>query len=192
VYAFLRPTEVVDWEHPLVRERAESLLREAEGEPLRCAEIAFEWVRDRIPHSFDGFYGERVACRASEVIEAGTGICYAKSHLLAALLRANGIPSGFCYQRCRWDEGGFCLHGLNAVHLPEFGWYRIDARGNKPGVDARFAPPVERLAFEWKDEGERLFPDILPEPLPAVVAALRAAPTVDALRGMLPDAETLS
>ncbi len=56
------------------------------------------------------------------------------------------------------------LHGLNAVHLPEFGWYRIDPRGNKPGVDAQFSPPVERLAFPVVFPEERLFPEILADP----------------------------
>lgn len=65
-----------------------------------------------------------------------TGFCYAKSHLLAALLRANGIAAGLCYQRLSVNGGGtpYCLHGLNAVFLKDFGWYRVDARGNKPGI----------------------------------------------------------
>jgi len=36
-----------------------------------------------------------VTCKASDVLIYGTGYCYAKSHLLAALLRANAIPAGF-------------------------------------------------------------------------------------------------
>ena len=35
-----------------------------------------------------------------------------------------------------------------AAHLGKTGWYRIDPRGNKPGIDAQFTPPVEQLAFE--------------------------------------------
>jgi transglutaminase-like putative cysteine protease len=71
-----------------------------------------------------------VTCSASQVLLHGTGFCYAKGHLLAALLRANAIPVGSCYQRLRIDGTGppFCLHGFNSVHLPAIGWYRIDAR----------------------------------------------------------------
>jgi transglutaminase-like putative cysteine protease len=36
---------------------------------------------------------------------------------------------------------------LNALYLPDYGWYRVDARGNKPGVAAEFCPPTEKLAF---------------------------------------------
>ena len=47
------------------------------------------------------------------------------------------------------------LHGLNAIWLAEFGWYRVDARGGKPGIATRFAPPVEQLAFEPRLGRER-------------------------------------
>jgi hypothetical protein len=60
------------------------------------------------------------------------------------------------------------LHGLNAVHLSQWEWYRIDPRGNKPGIDAQFSPPVEQLAFKLNFPEERMFPDILPDPLPIV------------------------
>ena len=76
---------------------------------------------------------------------------------------------------------------MNAVCLPQFGWYRIDARGNKPGVDAQFHPPLEQLAFRLKLAEERAFPEILSDPLPVVVNALRAHPTWDAVLANLPD-----
>ncbi|MBI2949982.1 MAG: hypothetical protein HYY23_20300 [Verrucomicrobia bacterium] len=46
-------------------------------------------------------------------MEHRAGFCYAKSHLLAALLRARGIPAALCYQRLAFDAAGsaFCLHG---------------------------------------------------------------------------------
>lgn len=135
-------------------------------------------------------------CIASEVLNEGTGYCYAKSHLLAALLRANGIPARFCYQRLSIHDNGApdSLHGLNAIHLPQYGWYRIDARGNKPGVNAQFNPPAEQLAFRLNFPEERLFPEILPNPLPVVVNALRTHATWDTMLANLPDwpASTLS
>jgi transglutaminase-like putative cysteine protease len=148
----------------------------------------FEWVRDSIQHSAD-FQRNPVTCSASEVLASGTGYCYSKSHLLAALLRANRIPAGFCYQRLSIDEAGapYSLHGLNATHLPEFGWYRVDSRGNKLGVNAQFSPPAEQLAFRLSLSEERDFPEILPDPLTVVVTALRKYPTWDALYKNLPD-----
>ncbi|MEQ1885776.1 MAG: transglutaminase family protein [Bryobacteraceae bacterium] len=186
---FLESTEIIDWTHPLVRSKA-SELAQGVDQPLEIARRCFEWVRDNIQHSSD-FQRNPVTCTASEVLVHRTGYCYAKSHLLAALLRANGLPAGFCYQRLSVNDTGapFCLHGLNAVYLTDFGWYRIDSRGNKPGVDAQFAPPVEQLAFRLNLPEERTFPEILAKPLPVVIEALRRYSTWDELLRNLPDWE---
>ncbi len=121
----------------------------------------------------------------------GSGFCYAKSHLLAALLRANGIPAALCYQRlsCNDDGTEFCLHGLNAIHLPNVGWYRVDARGNRADVDARFTPPLERLAFPTSATGEADIPGLFADPLPVIVNALTSHATADELCKHLPDLE---
>jgi len=184
---FLRATEVIDWTHPSVLSKA-SELAEGTADIHEIVRRCFEWVRDSIQHSAD-FQRNPVTCYASEVLAFGTGYCYAKSNLLAALLRANRIPVGFCYQRLSIYEAGapYCLHGLNAVHLAEFGWYRVDSRGNKPGVSAQFSPPAERLAFRPSSAEGRDFPEILPDPLPVVVTALRTYSTWDGLFKNLPD-----
>ena len=83
---------------------------------------AFEYVRDSISHSAD-IQGNIVTCKASEVLRTKEGICYAKSHLLAALLRCNQIPTGFCYQRLILDDETapyLIIHGLNAVYIEKF------------------------------------------------------------------------
>ena len=87
--------------------------------------------------------------------------------------------------------GAYCLHGLNAVHLPEIGWYRLDARGNKAGVDAQFCPPREALAFAVLDPSERNLPEIWGEPLPMVVNALTRYTTYEQVLQHLPDIELL-
>ncbi|MGZ4994365.1 MAG: transglutaminase domain-containing protein, partial [Methylobacter sp.] len=121
------------------------------------------------------------------------GYCYAKSHLLAALLRAKAVPAGLCYQRLTVESNGppYCLHGLNAVYLEQYGWYRIDARGNKPGVVAEFSPPTENLAFSIVDGLERDFPEIWAEPLPLVVRVLTVNKTVEQVFENLPDVEIM-
>jgi transglutaminase-like putative cysteine protease len=187
---FLRATEVIDWTEPNVLDLARSLAAGRE-DPLEVSHVCFEWVRDEIRHCMDDGRDE-LTCAASEVLRAGTGFCYAKSHLLVALLRANGIPAGLCYQRLARDARGiaFVLHGLAAVQLPELGWYRVDPRGNKTGVDAQFTPPVERLAFPTELPEEFLFPGIYPDPAPPVVEVLRSGVPATSLRGRLPDPKT--
>jgi transglutaminase-like putative cysteine protease len=186
---FLAPSTYIDFETSDVRATARRLAAGASSE-LDVARACFEFVRDTIRHSSD-FRLNPVTCKASDVLRHGTGYCYAKSHLLAALLRANGIPAGLCYQRLSVGTGGapYCLHGLNAVYLKDFGWYRIDARGNKPAIDARFAPPVEYLAFAVREREERMLPEIWAEPLSVVVDALERHATWDQVQANLPDVE---
>lgn len=184
---FLRNTDIIDWKNSEVLNRAKKLSK-ATNDTEKIAKICFKFVRDEIHHSYD-YQTNPVTCRASEVLSNKTGYCYAKSHLLAALLRANQIPAGFCYQRLSIYENGapYCLHGFNAVYLPKIGWYRIDARGNKDGVNAQFTPPKERLAFaiNWPEEVD--CKKVFSEPLPAVVKALQYHKTWDELLNNLPD-----
>ena len=185
--AYLAASAAIDCDHPAVARKAAELKAEA-ADACGLVRASFAFVRDQIRHSWDFRQGP-VTCKASDVLTHGTGYCYAKSHLLAALLRANGIPAGLCYQRLSLSGHGapFCLHGLNAVLLPAFGWYRLDPRGNKPGVAAAFCPPKEALAFSASAPGEFDLPEIWAEPLPVVVRALESAPDVEALYASLPD-----
>ena len=182
---YLQVSEVIDWQHPQILELAQQI---ALGNKTAIAQACFEWVRDEIHHSFD-YQQNPITCRASEVLHYKTGYCFAKSHLLAALLRANQIPAGFCYQRLSIDDRGapYSLHGFNAIYLPEIGWYRVDPRGNKTGVDAQFTPPQEQLAFQIQFPEEMDFPAILAEPLPVVIEALRSQNTWDKMLRNLPD-----
>lgn len=186
---YLENSEHIDWQHPAVLAQAARL---AGGAQEAVARRCFEFVRDTIKHSLD-YRLNPVTCKASDVLLHGTGYCYAKSHLLAALLRAHRIPAGLCYQRLKIEPGGalYSLHGLNAVHLAPYGWYRIDSRGNKPGVDAAFSPPQEKLAFAIAEAGEKDFPEILSEPLACVVRALTENETFEQVLAALPDRETL-
>ena len=189
---FLRSTDIIDWRHPGVTAKARELSMKGTA-PAAIAKSCFEWVRAAIRHIGD-FNIATVACSASEVLGTASGVCYAKSHLLAALLRANRIPAGFCYQRLSIDDSGppFCLHGLTAVHLPGTGWYRLDPRGNNDTVNARFDPPREVLCYRPHLPGEADLPEIWPDPLPVVIEALRTHRTKDELWVNLPDVSLIN
>lgn len=185
--SYLSSTEVIDWQHPDILETANRLSvghETIEG----IAKACFEWVRDEIRHSYD-YQVNPVTCRASDVLKYKTGYCYAKSHLLAALLRANSIPAGFCYQRLSIHDNGapYSLHGFNAVYLPEIGWYRVDPRGNRVGVNAQFTPPREQLAFAIQFPEEADFKNIFAAPLAGVVEALKTNKTWNEMLRNLPD-----
>ncbi len=185
--SYLQASEIIDWQHPTILELAKKVAASHETTE-GIAKACFEWVRDEIKHSYD-YQMNPVTCRASDVLKYRTGYCYAKSHLLAALLRANTIPSGFCYQRLSVHDDGepYSLHGFNAVYLPKVGWYRIDARGNRKDVNAQFTPPKEQLAFRIQFPEEADLTNIFSEPLPVIVEVLQAYNTWDDMLRSLPD-----
>lgn len=189
---YLAQTPFVDFQNPDLLAKAVSLTA-LHSTSLEKAKALFEFVRDQIPHSYDQ-KKTKITGPASEVLAQGHGICFAKSNLLAALCRAVGIPTGFCYQKLVFDDDApvrfFTLHGLNAVYLEEpQKWIRLDARGNKPGVNAQFSLTEEQLAFPVRPElGEVDYPEIFAEPNVAIVTCLTAAKNWDfeALDRMLP------
>jgi hypothetical protein len=183
---YLASTEYIDWKTPDILAKAK-VLADGSTDIEEITRHCFEFVRDEIKHSND-YKLNPVTYRASDVLEHRTGYCYAKSHLLAALLRANKIPAGLCYQRLTiTDVPPFCLHGLNAVYLEKFGWYRLDPRGNKDGVTAEFCPPIEKLAFPIVTPGESDLPEIWSEPLPLIIDALKRGKTYLEVANSLPD-----
>ncbi|MGL4995946.1 MAG: transglutaminase-like domain-containing protein [Deefgea sp.] len=174
---FLRASDVLDYAHPAVAALAQQL---AADSVLETAKSCFNWVRDEIEHCID-FQREEITVSASQALLVGTGFCFAKSHLLAALLRANGVACGFGYQRLILSGAlpPYCLHGFVVVHLPDHGWYRCDARGNfKLGINCQFDPPHENLAYPIQYAGECTYPEIWAEPLPQLIEQLQRLDSV--------------
>ena len=176
--AYLSESHYIDWKDGRILQKAEQLLAISMNH-IDLMKQTYHYVRDQIRHSWDA-RDSLVTVTASDVIREGTGICYAKANLLAALLRANHIPAGICYQRLTLGDTpdtGYCVHALNAVYLADLDkWIRIDARGNKPGVEAEFIPGQERLAFSIRPElGEIDYPEIYPEPLPITMEVLESS-----------------
>jgi transglutaminase-like putative cysteine protease len=170
--AYLAADPVIEHHHPLVRREAARLRGDTAADSARAA---YSFVRDGIRHSRD-IDRWSAACTASEVLAAGDAICHGKSHLLVALLRAQGIPAGLCYQRLGGDRpGDFFVHGLVAIEL-DGRWLRLDARGNRPGIDARFSLDGERLAYPVDPSlGEIDYPVVHAAVPPALLTALADA-----------------
>ncbi len=170
---YLKETEIIDFSNKEIQDLAKSLSKDCTSDE-EIAKKTFLYVRDEIRHVGD--YKLNInTCKASDVLKHKAGWCYAKSHLLTALLRANGIPTALCYQRLSCSEyikDIYCLHGLNSVYLKNHGWYRVDSRGNKEGVTAKFNPPFESLAFEI-GENEFDIDEVYSEPLHEIVDFLQ-------------------
>lgn len=186
---YLKCDSVIDFDNGAIIETADALSEKADSD-LDYARRAYEFVRDRISHSAD--IGEdRITISASEVLSYGHGICFAKSHLLAALLRYKSIPAGFCYQKLILDDESapfLVYHGLNGVYLEECDkWIRLDARGNRNGIDAQFEIDEEQLAYPIRAEkGEEDGLIIYPSPDAKVLDQLKASQTRSKLWDNLP------
>lgn len=187
---YLQSDPIVDWQTPAVHQKALELTASLADE-VDKAQCLYEWVRDNISHSADANL-DIVTCTASEVLQHGTGICFAKSHLLAALLRAVNIPAGFCYQVLRRDppvDNEPVLHGFNAIYLAPLGkWIRVDARGNSNGVNAQFSLQKEQLAFAMDPAADEfIYEAIFAAPVRSVVERLKMYETLGELWEDLPE-----
>ena len=181
---YLVSDTVVDWNNPDVLQKAHELTQSISGE-VDKARCLYEWVRDTIPNSNDAEI-DILTCTASEVLQYGTGICFSKSHLLAALLRAVNIATGFCYQVLRLDppiDNDPVLHGFNAIYLTTLGkWLRVDARGNTKGVNAQFSIKKEQLAYAMDPSADEfIYETIFAAPVSSVVDRLKMYNTVTEL-----------
>ncbi len=186
---YLEVSDIIDYTSKEISDMADSLFSALKN-PFDYIKNVYEYVRDRIFHSAD--VGEdAITCSASEVLATGHGICFAKSHLLAALLRKKGIPCGFCYQKLILDDETapiLIYHGLNGVYLDAYKkWIRLDARGNKESVNAQFSIEKEQLAFSIRPEkGEEDGFVVYPEPDVEVLRVLRENRTRTELWNDLP------
>lgn len=179
---------VIQFNTPLIQKEIKAITSKTDSLKER-AKLAFEFARDEIQHSFDSEVCKVVTINAEDAIEKKEGICFAKAHVLASLLRGMGIPTGFCYQRKYNPKAGFVLHGLNAIYLENTGWFRVDPRGNKPGIDSEFSTDVEQLAYPIDtSKGEVDYPNVFPEPLSEVVTAMQNSENVRELFYKRPEA----
>ncbi len=92
VEQYLSPTEIIDCDHPEVRDFAERKLGDAADAVDRAVRLYYA-VRDEI--WYDPYYPFYLPehYRASNVLRGGRGFCIPKASLLCAAGRAGGIPS---------------------------------------------------------------------------------------------------
>ena len=190
ISAYLKEDEVIDFNKSIITQLADKLYKISDSE-ISYIKYVYEFVRDNISHSAD-INEDVITCSASEVLTARHGICFAKSHLLAALLRCKAVPTGFCYQKLILDDDTapyLIYHGLNGVYLNEYKkWIRLDARGNKEGVNAQFSINKEQLAFPVRSEkGEEDGFIIYPDPDVKIIEKLNNNKTRTELWYNLPD-----
>lgn len=176
---FLKENKYVNYNDENIVLKSKELFKGIDNDTEK-ARIAYEYVRDEIPHSFD-IEAKVITAKASDVLKYKTGICHAKANLLAALLRSQNIPVGFCFQHITLaadDSLGYCVHAYNAAYV-ENKWIKLDARGNKEGVNAQFSLEEPILAFPNRSEYDEYF-----------WKGIYASPHMDTMK-MLEDSNTI-
>lgn len=172
---YLLSSEILDFDNKIVSKKASELSKGLND--IQKVKSLYEFVRDKIDHSSD-IYNNEISFKASDVLNKGHGICFAKSHLLAALLRCEKIPAGFCYQKV-FIGSEKILHGLNGVFLNEK-WFRLDARGNVGGINANFSINEEKLAYNIKNEFDGVdYPHVHSKPIPEIIKILKNYSALD-------------
>lgn len=174
-YEYLKNTYYIDFKDKIIRHCVNENFKNCDNEIEQIIR-AYQFVRDEIAHSVD-IGSTKITVTASQVLKYKEGICYAKSNLLAALLRSMNIPAGFCYQRLTIGdspESGYCIHALNAAYISSLDkWVRLDARGNKEGINARFSLEKEYLAFPVRSMYDEIdYPIIYANPLKCTMQTL--------------------
>ena len=132
--ACLLSGDVIDSAHPAIQAHAAQLTKGCET-PFAKAQAVFDWVRDEVPYNFTPSLRRREDWRASVGLLRGDGFCQQKAVLLAALLRAVGIPAGLGFEHVRdhmlldtrfeahLPSGLIVFHGCTMLHLD--GTWRI-------------------------------------------------------------------
>lgn len=190
IQSYLQSDNIIDYATDCAITRLAKEIESNSADEIDFIKNAYTFVRDKISHTAD-IDGNIITCAASEVLRHKEGICFAKSHLLTAILRCRNIPAGLCYQRLVLDDTAapyLILHGLTGVYINQLHkWIRLDSRGNKEGVNAQFSIEEERLAFPIRPElGEEDIPIVFAPPDNNVISTLKNAVDIDWLWKNLP------
>ncbi len=185
---FLEETQYINFSDQNIKNQSFYLFQNITNE-VEMARIAFLFVRDSIPHSFD-IKTHIITVKASDVLKYKTGICHAKANLLCALLRSVKIPTGFCFQHITLnndDSKGYCVHCYNAILLNDK-WIKVDATGNTNGKNAQFSIDEPKLAYQNRSEyDEYHWKGIYASPHKECMKMLENAKTLSDILENIPD-----
>lgn len=188
---YLKHDDIIDYDDPLIEETVEQIT-EGHKDNISKAQAIYEFVRDQIIYSFQ-IDATSITIKASEVLEKGHGTCYSQAHLLAALMRAAGIPCGLCYQvrKDPDDPDGkrLVVHGYNAIFIEEIGkWVRLDASKSIEEYNPSFDLERESSELEVDTQaGEYDDPVVYINPSKIIIKALKKYDDIEDLKKNLPD-----
>lgn len=158
---YLRPTEFIDSDSPEIRNFAGKAIRGATTEREKAVNLYYA-VRDgilydpyRIDHTRDGF-------KASNILLNRHGYCVAKAVVLAAVLRAEGIPCRLHFADVRnhltterlkklMQTDTFYYHGYNDIWL-EGRWVKVT-----PTFNLSLCEKFKVKPLDWDGRSDAVF-----------------------------------
>ena len=92
---FLQENEYVDYNSEIIQKKVAELFSTDMNETEK-AKIAYEFVRDEIPHSFD-CNTDIITAKASDVLKYKTGICHGKGKSFGGTIKVTGNTNGLLF-----------------------------------------------------------------------------------------------
>ncbi len=142
VKEFLRPSTLIQSDHPLIRQKAKEIVGTKEG-TVEAIRVMSEWVYRHIEKK-----PTLSLPSALEVLESGMGDCNEHAIFLVALLRSLGIPSRPCVGVLYFRDG-FYYHAWVEVWIGR--WVAVDPTLNQLPADATHIKFVHGDIENWVD-----------------------------------------
>jgi transglutaminase-like putative cysteine protease len=159
--AYLIPTEFIDSDSAVIRDFARKAVAGVATDREKAVKLYYA-VRDgilydpyRIDHTRDGF-------KASNILLSGHGYCVAKAVVLAAVLRAEGIPCKLHFADVRnhltterlkklMQTDTFYYHGYNDIRL-ERSWIKVT-----PTFNLSLCEKFRVKPLDWDGHSDAVF-----------------------------------
>ena len=158
---YLRPTSVIDCNHPSIQEKSRELTRGQE-DIIEKGKSLFYFVRDEIKYNIYVSKSRPEHFQASNTLSRGEGYCVQKAVLLVALARAAGIPTCLGFARLRNNllpQKIFKWLGTNI--LPFHGYVELYLNGKwvkaTPAFDLKMCERHRIIPVEFDGKNDAMF-----------------------------------
>jgi len=161
--AYLRPTPVIDSNHPSVQAKSWELTRGVSGAARQAVNL-FYFVRDEVRYNFyPPPLPPEEMFRASHTLEVREGFCIPKAILLIALARAAGVPGALGFadiRNHRLSEKARMIMGTTEIRLHGYAELYLDGRWVKvtPAFDRHMCEENRLVPVEFDGKSDAMLP----------------------------------
>lgn len=162
---FLVPNKTVHFDESSSAVALSYELAEHASSDLEVIQQVYYWVKENVV--YDTAKAQTVQSNLAytpspdETLQSKTGICYDYASLVAAMLRANGIPCQLVMGMVDTGEGGTISHAWNMVWTTEEGWIAVEVPATPEEwerIDLTFAASGNQNIAEFVGDGSHYAP----------------------------------